>query len=426
MYSNPLRVGYVLKMYPRFSETFILNELLELERQGLDLSIFSLKKPDDGCFHPAVGRVRARAQYLPEVTAGNLGELLRAQIHIARTSHENWAKTLLSVAQRGWSASWKYLLQAGWLAEKAPAMGIGHLHAHFASAAARVAQLTSRLSGLSFSFTAHAKDIYQREVDRALLSQKIAEATFVVTVSDFNRVFLEQQIDTEYRARIRRLYNGIDLGQFSPPASGERRDDLILGVGRLVEKKGFTYLIEACRLLAQQGRSFECQIAGKGPQEKDLRAQIHAAGLQKCVHLVGPLPQDAIVARYRQATLCALPCIVAGDGNRDALPTVLLEALACRLPVVSTTVTGIPEIVVDGETGLLVPPGDAAVLAAAIGRLLDDPVLRARLGHHGRERAEREFDIHVNAARLLSWFQELQIGIPALAAGYIEQGVPCE
>ncbi len=418
-----MRIGYILKMYPRFSETFILNELLELERQDLDLSIFSLKKPDDGCFHPAVGRVRARARYLPEVTPGALGELLGAQIRIARRAPKAWTKTLLSVARRGWSASWKYLLLAGWLAEKAPALGVGHLHAHFASAATRVAQLASRLSGLSYSFTAHAKDIYQREVDPALLRQKIAEAAFVVTVSDFNRHFLAELVGADDATRIRRLYNGIDLAQFSPPRLHERRNDLILGVGRLVEKKGFGCLIEACRLLAQQGRWFECQVVGKGPEEQALRSQIRAAGLQDRVRLLGPKSQEAIVSLYRQATLCALPCIVAEDGNRDALPTVLLEALACGLPVVSTPVTGIPEIVVDGETGLLVPPGDAVALAEAIGRLFDDDALRLRLGRNGRGRTEREFDIHVNAARLLSWFQEILVEQPVAATSLAGQRV---
>lgn len=418
-----MRIGYVIKMYPRFSETFILNEMLELERQGLALSIFSLKKPDDGCFHPAVGWVRARARYLPEVTPGALGELLGPHFRILRRAPHAWTKTMLTVAGRGWSASWKYFLQAGWLAENAPAFGVDHLHAHFASAAARVAQLASHISGLSYSFTAHAKDIYQRQTDTALLRQKIAEAAFVITVSDYNYHFLVELAGAELASKIRRLYNGIDLAQFSPPGIDERQNNLILGVGRLVEKKGFGFLVEACRLLAQQGRSFECHIVGKGPEEKALQSQICAAQLQDRVRLLGPKSQEAIIALYRQATLCALPCIVAEDGNRDALPTVLLEASACGLPVVSTPVTGIPEIVVDGETGLLVPSGDAHALAGAIGRLFDDNELRLKLGRNGRKRAEREFDVRINAAQLLSWFQEIRIEKRATAPSLLSESV---
>jgi len=420
---DAIRIGYVIKMYPRFSETFILNEVLELERQGMDLAIFSLKKPDDGCFHPAVGRVRTRALYLPEVTPGNFGQLMAAQTRIAKRAPGPWAGTLLSVLQRGWSPSWKHLLQAGWLAEQAPQARVGHLHAHFASAAARVAQLASRLSGISYSFTAHAKDIYQREAKMSHLREKIAGATFVVTVSDFNRQFLIEQAGAAYTDRIRRLYNGINLIQFQPPHLDERRDDLIVGVGRLVEKKGFTYLIEACRLLAHQGRNFECQIVGKGPQEAALLAQIQSAGLQDKVHLVGAQPQEAVVELYKQATLGVFPCIVAEDGNRDGLPTVLLEALACELPVVSTPITGIPEIVIDGVTGMLRPPGDAAALAEAIGQLFDDPALRARLGRQGRVHCKREFDIQMNGARLGSWFQETLAAQPMPALTGIGQEV---
>jgi glycosyltransferase involved in cell wall biosynthesis len=416
-----MHIGYILKMYPRFSETFILNELLELERQNLDLSIFSLKKPDDGCFHPAVGRVHARAFYLPEVTPSSLGELLGAQFRIARNAPGAWTKTFLSVARRGWSSSWKYLLLAGWLADQAPASHVDHLHAHFASAATRVAQLTSRLTGISYSFTAHAKDIYQREADPALLRQKVAGAAFVVTVSDFNRDFLAELVGAEHATKIRRLYNGIDLSQFSPSHPDQRSSGLILGVGRLVEKKGFSRLIEACRLLALQGRTFECQIVGKGPEEQALRSQICASGLQDRVHLLGPKSQETVVALYRKATLFTLPCIVAEDGNRDALPTVLLEALACGLPVVSTPVTGIPEIVLDGETGLLVPSGDAVALAEAIARLFDDETLRFKLGQNGRRWAECEFDIHTNAARLLNWFRAIRAEQPLAAPSFTGQ-----
>ena len=421
-----MRIGYILKMYPRFSETFIINEMLELESQGLDLSIFSIKKPDDGCFHPGVGRVRARARYLPDVTLSNLGQLLAAQTRVARLAPRPWINTFLSVARRGWSPSWKYLMQAGWLAEQAPAEGVGHLHAHFASAAARVAQLTSRLSGISYSFTAHAKDIYQREANIPLLREKIAEAAFVVTVSDFNRQFLIEQVSAENAAKIRRLYNGVDLSQFRPPLPGERRDDLILAVGRLVEKKGFTYLIETCQLLVHQGRSFECQIVGKGPQESALRSQIQSAGLQDKVHLLGPQPQHAVVALYKKATVGMFPCVVAEDGNRDGLPTVLLEALACELPVISTSITGIPEIVVDGKTGLIAPPGDTPALATAVGRLLDNPALRTMLGRQGRAHTKREFDIQTNAACLRSWFQEMIAPQPVPALAGVIRNMPCE
>jgi glycosyltransferase involved in cell wall biosynthesis len=202
---------------------------------------------------------------------------------------------------------------------------------------------------------------------------------------------------------VRRLYNGIDLDAFTPAPHVERDPALILSVGRLVEKKGFEDLIRACALLRQAGVEARCEIIGAGERREALQALIDTLDLGQQVRLVGPKPQDEVMAAYRRAAVFALPCVVAEDGNRDGLPTVLLEAMASGLPVVSTNLVGVPEIVDDGVNGLLVEPGDVAGLAAQLARLLRDAGLRHRLGEAGRRKVAERFDVRQNVAQLHNW-----------------------
>jgi len=273
--------------------------------------------------------------------------------------------------------------------------GIYHLHAHFASAPSTVARLAAMFAGITYSFTAHAKDIFHQDVRTEDLAGKFCDAVATVTVSDFNVEHL-RQIAGE---RLVRIYNGLDLSRF-PFAVPEKRLPRVVGIGRLVEKKGFVDLIEACAVLKNGGCVFDCQIIGTGDQEELLRSRIQELGLQKHVELIGPRPQLEIIAHLQRASVLAAPCVVGSDGNRDGLPTVLLEAMAIGTPCVSTDVTGIPEVIRHGETGLIVGQHDPAALADAIQRLLNDPAERARLTINGRRLIELEFDVHRNAARL--------------------------
>lgn len=419
-----MTIGYVLKMYPRFSETFIVNEILELERRGADVRIYSLRKPDDGRFHANLAQVRAPVVYLPESIVAESGDVLAAQRACLKANPRVFGRVLWYALTRRNRHALKRFLQAAVLTEHLRANPVSHLHAHFASSATRVAMFAHLLTGVPFSFTAHAKDIFHAAVDADLLRDKMRAARFVVTVSEFNRRYLAQLASAPGQTslggllptaslalppqRIRRLYNGVDLNVFdgdTAPARGTGTP-LILSIGRLVEKKGLDILIKACALLRERGLNFRAELIGKGPLEPALKAQIAALDLQRHVMLAGPQPQDAVVAAYRRADVFALPCVVAADGNRDGLPTVLLEAMAMRLPVVSTALTGIPEIVDDGENGLLVPPNDPAALADALGRLLRDPALRGRLGDAARRKVLREFDLRTNAAMLHQFFVE--------------------
>jgi len=403
------RVGYVLKRYPRYSETFIVNEILAHEAAGLEIEIFALRSPTDTHFQDALARVRAPVHYLPAegLKAAVLWEQLQRAGELLPGA---WAKF---EAARGEAVIDVY--QSMLLAHAVRSRGINHLHAHFATSATTVARLAGRFAEVPYSFTAHAKDIFHEDVNPADLRRKLAEASAVITVSEYNLQYLREHYGAA-ATRVERLFNGLELGRFHYAAPTERPPHII-GVGRLVEKKGFADLIAACALLARRGRTFTCEIVGSGELEDDLRARIERLNLQQKVALTGPRPQREIVHCVQKAAVFVAPCIVGEDGNRDGLPTVLLEAMALGTPCVSTDVTGIPEVLHDGETGLMAPQHDPTALATAIERLLDDAELRLRLAANARRLIEKEFDIHRNTARQRAIFGIAPAGSTAIGGG---------
>ncbi len=349
------RIGYVLKVYPRLSQTFIVSELRAHEQAGLPLTIFSLRAPkteDRLVVQPPLG---AEVVSLPGPDAE-----LPAQ-----------------------------------LAAAARARGISHLHAHFAKLATHVARAAAAELGVPYSFTAHARDIFEQSVDRVALAQRIRDAAQVVTVSRFNIEYLEQH----YGRRPSLVYNGLPLDEF-PYSAPVERAPLILAVGRLIEKKGFPDLIEACALLAARRVEFRCEIVGDGEDHAALAAHIERLGLGGRVKLSGARSPEEVKALMRSAAVLAVPCVVAGNGDRDGLPTVLLEAMALGTPCVGTDVTGMPEALTDGDTGLGVPQHDPAALAAACERLLADGALRVALAERARAQIEQRFSSTANTRRL--------------------------
>jgi glycosyltransferase involved in cell wall biosynthesis len=402
-----LRIGYVLKRFPRLSETFVLNEILALERAGVEVEIFSLLKPPAETRHGLISELRAPVTYLPSTS--NLGRIRMFDgIDATETSFGAYvggdaqpfgplypAKSSEDVAA--------LYLKAAALAHLVQQRNIAHLHAHFGSDATTVALLAGRLTGLGYSFTAHARDIFHTydtpATDNAMRRIKIDEACFVVTVSDYNTRYL-QRLCPRSASRIHRIYNGIDLSRFVPnPAA--RQPGLIVAVGRMIEKKGFSDLIEACRLLAEGPEEFRCRIIGDGPMRGKLEAEINTAGLTGTVELHEPVAQERLIGLLRQASVTVLPCVISDSGDRDGLPTVLLEAMALAQPVVTTTVSGGPEIVEHGRTGLLTEPGDPEALAAMLGAIIADPEVGAQMGARGRARAERLFSLDQSAAALV-------------------------
>jgi glycosyltransferase involved in cell wall biosynthesis len=407
--SEPLRVGYVVKRYPRYSETFVVREILAHEQAGLEIEIFSLRPPDDSHFQDLIARVRGRVNYMYLPSEGlppepRMGATLTAS-HFWRTLAE--ANALLPdfwTALEGMrEEEARDIHEAVRLACEVRRKAIHHLHAPFASDAATVAMLGAKLAGISFSFTARAKDIFHENVRVEDLRGKLREAAGVVTISDFHLDYLRNTYGV-LAAHVQRIYNGLDLDEFpyKPPVE---RPPVILAVGRLIEKKGFADLIDACHLLSGRNRQFHCRIVGAGVLKADLTAQIERLGLQNRVELVGPLPQREVIPEMHQAMVLAAPCVVAQDGDRDGLPNVIQEALALGTPVVTTDVTGIPEVIRDGETGLQVPQHDPPALADALERLLTNPGLRIRLADGGRRLIESEFDIRRTTERRRALFR---------------------
>ncbi|WP_136685137.1 glycosyltransferase family 4 protein [Falsirhodobacter xinxiangensis] len=389
-----MTIGYVVKRYPRFSETFVVNEILAHEAAGAKLEIFALRSVEETHFQNIISRVRAPVTRIPDRIKG-IDESW-PQLAAAQTLPNAWQR-LTEFPE----ASGRDVIQAVRLAVECRDRGVTHLHAHFGTVASTVARIAARLAGITWSMTLHAKDIFMDYAENRNLALKIADAGAVVTVSDFNRSYLADRFGRD----VTRIYNGMDLAGFQWQAPREDATEIV-AVGRLVEKKGFHILIEALRILQSEGCTPPTRIIGGGEMQAELAAQIEASGLDH-VTLAGPMPQSDVIAAMRGAAMLACPCIVGDDGNRDGMPTVLLEAMALGCPVVATPVTGIPELV-DGTTGLLAGEGDAASLAESIARLLKDPALRDRQSRAARARIEADYDVTHSAAALRDLFDGLR------------------
>ncbi len=389
------KVGYILKRYPRFSETFVVNEILAHEAAGQEVEIFALRSVEETHFQDAIARVRAPVTRIPEKsrTPATMWSLL-AQAEAAFPGAT--ARAL------GTGGSAEDVTQALAVALESRARGVSHLHAHFGTVATTVARIAAAVAGIGYSFTAHAKDIYHDYGKDIGLAEKMRDAEAVITVSDYNLAHLRETFPAA-AGKIVRIYNGLDLAQFAWRTPDTDASE-ILAVGRLVEKKGFHILVEALLILSERGLNPRCRIVGQGEEGAHLAAQIEGAGLGGTVTLEGPRPQSAVVAAMRRAAVLACPCVVGRDGNRDGLPTVLLEAMALGTACVASDVTGIPELVRDGETGLVAPSGDPLALADAIERLLVERGLRQRLSNAARSLVEQDYDIHRNAADLREIF----------------------
>jgi colanic acid/amylovoran biosynthesis glycosyltransferase len=405
-----MRVGYVVNRYPRFSETFIVNEILAHEKAGLAIEIFALRPPVDTHFQDLIAQVRSPVRYLYFPGEGLTPEPLAAASLKADVFWEALQESD-KVLPGFWAAlessageEMPDVYQAVLLACEVRRRDIRLLHAHFALRQATVARLAARFAGIPYTLTTHANDIFNVRVRHEDLERKFRDAATVVTVSDYHVDYLRKSYGPA-TARLQRIYCGLDLARF-PYESPHDRPARIVAVGRLVEKKGFADLVQACAILASKGHNFSCQIIGHGRLEANLREQIEQVGLQTRIELVGPRPQSEVIHSVQRAAVMALPCVVGADGDRDGLPVALLEAMALGTPCVSTDVTGIPELLRDGETGLTVPQHDTAALATAIERLLLEPLLRVRLASGARRLIEAQFDILHNAGCLRSVFQE--------------------
>ena len=398
-----MRVAYIVSLFPKISETFILREMQALRRRGVEITIVSLKRRREAIVHPdaldflpvthyvdAAGPVAAafarRAALSPLATAGALS---RVTAGCLATAPGELMKSLPLVAVAARVA--RLLLERG----------IDRVHAHWATYPALVAWAVRRLAGIPYSLTAHAHDLF---VPNPLLGAKILESEFTVTISEYNRRFLHRACGDEAAGRIHVVHCGVPLDEYPPRDQLPPGPPRIVSVGRLVDYKGYPTLLKAIAALRGKGRDLSCEIVGDGPEEPLLRVAMRELGLDGHVRLAGPKTLSEVRDLLRSASLFVLACRRGRGGLMDGIPVVLVEAMALGVPVVSTRISGIPELIEDGRTGLLAEPGDDRGLAEAIGRILDDSALASSLAAAARRKIEDEFDLERCAGEIFSLF----------------------
>lgn len=403
--SDKPKIAYLMSRFPFLPETFILREMIELERLGWHLALYPLIVENPPVVHeaarPWIDRMHALPVFAPRYLRAVLRQALRRPGRLAGTFARVVAGNL---------GSPNFLLRAlvlfpksVELAELMLAEGVAHIHAHYATHPALAAWIVHRLAGISYSVTAHAHDIYVR---RAMLGTKLRDALFVATISDFNREFIEANAGPGLRQKTFVIHCGVAPESYPLPAAVRDPAGVfeILCIGSLQPYKGLRHLVEACGLLKARGVLFRCRVVGGGGLHGALARQISEADLGHEVLLLGPLPQEQVAALLPTAHCYCQPSVITPSGKMEGIPVAIMEAMASGLPVVATGISGIPELVAHGETGLLVPPGEPAALAAALAALARDPAAAHALGRRGRHAVEAGFTLRENVARLAGLF----------------------
>ncbi len=395
-----------MSWFPAITETFILDEVRDLRSRGIEVEVLPLFGRRGGDGHAGWREVESCTHYHRTLS----WEMAAAQLH--------WLRRRPGVLLRAWGEALVrnapsrkllvrtplVLLKGALLARRIEAMGVRHVHAHWATHPTLAAWLVRALTGTGFSFTAHAHDLY---VDRAMLREKAEAARFVVTISEFNRRLISDACGAGVAGKIHVVRCGVDVGAFD--AGARRLPDVptFVCVASLREYKGHAVLLDAVRLLRERGSNARVMLVGDGELRGALEARIAREGLRDRVELLGALPHQEIPALLRSATAMVLPSVTARDGQMEGIPVALMEAMAAGIPVISTRLSGIPELVRDGETGLLVPERDPAALAAAMERLAADVGLAAHLADEAREAVRERFDRSRNVARLAALFESV-------------------
>jgi glycosyltransferase involved in cell wall biosynthesis len=405
-----MRLGYLYSRYPVLSQTFCDMEMLALERKGFSLTIGSIHPPLTSIRHPHAGKLQAPARYAPPP------RILRLWEEKCRQDNR-WPEALIESHERKYGAGVKAATRArnaSYFAELFARRQVDHFHVHFANRASHTALFLKAFANIPFSITAHGQDFMADLGNDHLLREICDAAEFVAVETEYSRALLSERCPNA-AGKIHRVYNGMDLDNFLQPAvptprSGRVR---IVSVGRLVSFKGFEYLIEACEQLRQRSVDFFCEIIGDGPLRKSLQHQIDELRLGSLVALTGALPQDRVIEELQRSDIFALAATTDENGASDIFPTVILEAMASARPVVSTVLAGIPESVVDKETGLLVPAGESGLFADALELLCRNGELRARYGAAGRKRIEEHFQVDTTVQPLIALLHKHGRSAPA-------------
>jgi len=398
-------IAYVTQSFPSLTTTFIYREVSALRDIGLDISTLAIWKPDaNKLSEEAKGLVDSTVYVFPISWL----PFLATHIYFLFTRPLRYFSTLLFVltrrgeTRRNRLRTFFHFCEAIFLAGEVERRGIRHIHAHFAINAATIALVLSRLLDISFSFTVH--NIFF--TDRILLKDKVRKARFIVAISEFSKQFLANLVPEENPGKIHVVHCGLSPGDFAPSNSTPANDvPVLLFVAQLAERKGAPILVEACRILAERGVAFRCVIVGDGPQRVLVEQMVEQYGLRGVIELKGTVFQEHLKEYLNRANVFVLPCVTLDNGDMDGIPVALMEAMAMEIPTVSTYVSGIPELIEDGHSGLLVNEKDETALANALQQLLEDEELCTRLGKGGREKVIQEFNSHKNAVQLAILFE---------------------
>lgn len=407
MTSKPAPIAYITQSFPSLTTTFIYREVLALRDIGFEIVTFAIWKPN-------VNKLSAESKGLVDtsfyVFPISWRKFFAAHLHFFFTRPVKYISTFFFVlTRRGESIknrrrTFFHFFEAIYLASDAEREGIRHIHAHFTVNAATLALIIARMLDISFSFTAHNNFF----TDRLILKEKLKAAKFFIAISQCSRDFLLQFLPEEnLQDKSHIVHCGVSPDDFSPPTHERtNQQPLIFSLAQLVERKGLPVLVEACKILHERGYDFQCLIAGDGPQGSILERLILEYQIQDKVQLVGIVFQEQLSDYLDRSDMFVLPCLTADNGDQDGIPVVLMEAMAMEIPTISTYVSGIPELIEDGQSGLLVREKDAVALADAIQRLLIDDELRRAIGKNGRQKVIQEFNIHENAAQLANLFKK--------------------
>jgi glycosyltransferase involved in cell wall biosynthesis len=394
--SGSTDLAVLVNGFPRLSETFVLHELLELERRGVRLHLFALRRPPEIVQQDALADLRATVEYLPEATVPQQRTRLRLA-HAALLMHRKLGYVhgfadVLSSSEYSRSIG----VSAALLAHRLIRLGSPPLYIHFAHKPATIGRFAALLAGVPYALSAHAKDIWV--TPDAELARKVQDARVVLTCTEQGRLQLERLADG--RTPVHLAYHGVELkGRTRSP--GQSEAPRLLAVGRLVEKKGHETLLLAAAQLRDLGMDFSLRLVGEGPEWPRLQRLVHELRLSDCVVFLGPLSESEVRAEYACADVFVLPCRKLENGDQDGLPNVILEAMAHGLPVVSTRLDGIVEAIADGESGLLADQDDPAAIARHLERLLEDAEFRERIGEAGRRRVAERFERSANLPKVV-------------------------
>jgi glycosyltransferase involved in cell wall biosynthesis len=404
-------LGYILKGYPRISETFISNEILLLEQQGFRMRLFPMRHPREDFCHDSVKQIQARVDYLPTELLLDFPRLLLPNIFLS-IKRPGLFRQGLRLAYKRYKrtanlATFKHLLQAGFLTNShlLQDRSITHLHGHFAHSPTSVTMFAALLSGRSFSFTAHAKDIYTSNPEQ--LREKIRLARFVITCTDYNRRYLEdiaEGLDTPIHC----IYHGIDLKLFSPDTDHTNCTPpyKLLTVARITEKKGLPTLYRALRILKDKEIPFSHTLIGDGDDKDKILQLITDLKLDDNCQWLGTRTHKEVLKQFEESDLFVLACEIAANGDRDGIPNVLVESLAMGVPGLSTTVSAIPEILIHRESGITVTPSDPHIMARQIVAILTNRGLRKKIIHGGIQHTRDHFNNRSLVAQLGDIFRE--------------------